>query len=630
VRVKRALTQKIAQNLKDMVFVGRLIREDEVLPPRISAPVVGQDGDGYFHIKCLSPIPDRLKEYLFEDHGIFVGNTKSKQNVEKIREWEKAWKVKERDKVFKIQHVLQEKLVVFTLSQIDDQLLVELLLLKETAIEESYELIPQPLLKTAGKHGELERRLLEGSSPIVLMKYPSEFPSPSIMYYDGYLYCNASLKPTINSYSYVAQNEDIVVLDVKDRWNEIIDIEIEAQLSILSTSKWELLRAEVEEKGSLLTKKDVEEAVEIVYSSTEMKFLGHLQRIMKQQGFHYEERDIINFHTCIKTGGLTVLAGMSGIGKSRFVSMYGEALGLTYGENMLMIPITPSYQEPNDLLGYLHPTTGVYHESETGLARLLLDAEKNPDCLYMVIFDEMNLSQIEYWFSPFISLLEMAKENRLLSLFHEHNYCVDRFYKPKVHIGDNVLFIGTINIDETTKDISDRLLDRMNVVFLSKVPFSSYSYTERDEEALEENITASLFCQEWKRDTTGLHGLKASEVQFLDELHVLLQKHDPYLGISYRIASGIAAFLANVSVSKNSLYALSREEAFDLQVKQRILTKIRGSSSVIGELVGEASQHNGIIPRMLLSKGKEVSTFEHSINYLKQKAQEWELYGYVR
>ncbi|GGE59659.1 McrB family protein [Priestia taiwanensis] len=634
-RVKRTLPQKMAQNLKDMVFVGRLISDDEVSPPRINASVMEQDGDGYFYIKCLSLIPDKLKEYLYDDQMIFMGNTRSKQNVEKLREWEKAWKVREREKVQKIQQTLQNKLLVFTLLYMDECLWVELLLAKETEIEDSYALIPQPLLKAGSQHEELERRLLEGRSPIVLMKYPSEFPSPTILYYDGVLYCNISLKSTINSYSYVAQNDDIVVLDMKERWDDVVEIEVDTHLCILSTTMLDLLREEIEQRGSVLRKMEdgvIEEEERIFYSSSELKFLHYVKQLMKQKGFHYEERDIINFHTCLKTGGITILAGMSGIGKSRFVSMYGEALGLTYGKELVMIPITPSYQEPNDLLGYLHPTTGVYHESETGLTRLLLEAERNPDTLYMIIFDEMNLSQIEYWFSPFISLLEMSEENRYLSLFHEHNYYVDRFYKPKVHIGNNILVIGTINIDETTKDISDRLLDRMNVVFLSKLPFYSYEYANDKEATYDgEAVTTSLFYEEWKRPHAGLLGLKETEVQFLDDFHVLLQKHDPYLGISYRIASGIAAFLANVPTEAKGMYGISREEAFDLQVKQRILTKIRGASSSIGELVGQVSQPNGAIVRMLSSdKGKEVSSFEHSIHYIKQKAHEWDLYGYVR
>ena len=41
---------------------------------------------------------------------------------------------------------------------------------------------------------------------------------------------------------------------------------------------------------------------------------------------------------------LTILGGIPGAGKSRFVQAYAEALGLQYGEELVWIPISPSYQ----------------------------------------------------------------------------------------------------------------------------------------------------------------------------------------------------------------------------------------------------------------------------------------------
>ncbi|GAA3326838.1 hypothetical protein GCM10020331_064380 [Ectobacillus funiculus] len=95
------------------------------------------------------------------------------------------------------------------------------------------------------------------------------------------------------------------------------------------------------------------------------------------------------------------------------------------------------------MLGYLHPN-GTYMESDTGLVSKLLEAQKNPERLYMIVFfDEMNMSHIEHWFTPFLSLLELQEEERLLSLYEgEQKGEIPSSIKK---IGSNLLFIGTIN-----------------------------------------------------------------------------------------------------------------------------------------------------------------------------------------
>ena len=113
---------------------------------------------------------------------------------------------------------------------------------------------------------------------------------------------------------------------------------------------------------------------------------------------------------------LTILGGIPGVGKSRFVQTYAEALGLQYGEELVWIPISPSYQEPHDLLGYLHPN-GTFIESEAKLVRTLMKAKENPNQLYIIVFDEMNMSHIEHWFTPFLSVLELETKNRILNLY---------------------------------------------------------------------------------------------------------------------------------------------------------------------------------------------------------------------
>src|SRR5262249_52407735 len=60
---------------------------------------------------------------------------------------------------------------------------------------------------------------------------------------------------------------------------------------------------------------------------TEADFLEQLVQVVEQRGFVYQFEDLVNFHVCVKIGGLTILAGPSGTGKSSLPRFYAEALG---------------------------------------------------------------------------------------------------------------------------------------------------------------------------------------------------------------------------------------------------------------------------------------------------------------
>src|SRR5699024_6087488 len=97
-------------------------------------------------------------------------------------------------------------------------------------------------------------------------------------------------------------------------------------------------------------------------------------------------------------------------------------------------------------------------------------------------------------FSPFISILEKESESRFLSLYNEKSHCINRSsYPDKIKINNNVIFIGTINLDETTKNISDRLLDRSFVINLKKKKFIDFSNQDLEKET--ESVSKFNVCE---------------------------------------------------------------------------------------------------------------------------------------
>ena len=206
---------------------------------------------------------------------------------------------------------------------------------------------------------------------------------------------------------------------------------------------------------------------------SEQEFIAQFLSCVEQKGFLYDKKDLYNFHVAAKSSKLLILSGMSGIGKSALVRLYGEALGLSASQ-MAFLPVRPSWMDDGDILGYLDKNSMLYYPSDTGLAELLVEASKHPEKMYMVCFDEMNLARVEHYFAQFISVLE-KKDSRKIQLYNpslENRVHNSHLYPAQISIGDNVLFMGTVNMDESTYHFSDKVLDRANVITLHQRKFA--------------------------------------------------------------------------------------------------------------------------------------------------------------
>lgn len=388
--------------------------------------------------------------------------------------------------------------------------------------------------------------------------------------------------------------------------------------------------------------KNKSESKENIYDikSKENEFLNQFKNYTIENNLCYEMKDLVNFHVSVKTNQLTIVAGMSGTGKTQVARAYASTLGINEDNGtLLFLPISPSYTEPEDLIGYLNNTTGLYIASETGLVDLLIHAEKNTEQMHMIIFDEMNLSQVEHWFAPFISLLELPERDRKLKLYSKNSVCHNNTsYSDTVNIGDNIIFIGTVNLDETTKDFSDRLLDRANIVTLNKKKFIDFKNEKMNNKyKSHEKINTIYSYQEyssWIDSRNRVEDLTDEELIFLDDLHELIQSYDIQKGVSFRILEKICSYINNIPYAFDSMEILSRREAFDIEIKQRLLTKIKGSERQFGELIGKIDCENNIINSKIhdffeSNMAESISDFEITKQEILRKAKELTLYGYT-
>ncbi|MNW49503.1 hypothetical protein D3C74_269230 [compost metagenome] len=331
---------------------------------------------------------------------------------------------------------------------------------------------------------------------------------------------------------------------------------------------------------------------------------------------------------------------MSGTGKSQLALLYAEAMGLKQDKDtLLVLPISPSYTEPSDLLGYLNASTGLYVPSDTGFVEFLKHAKDDPEQMHMVVFDEMNLSQVEHWFAPFISILELPEnQERRLRLYNKDMAtCHNRSdYPDSIEIGDNIVFIGTANIDETTKNFSDRFLDRANIVTLRKLSFSYLAEREPVEptKPLISFGSKDVFTK-WRSENHAIGAFSLDELKFFDQLHETIQQYDNQKGVSHRVIRKMGEYLNSIPLNPSGKPYLDRKIVIDLQIKQRILTKIRGSSDQFQDLIGTASETQGDVQQSELftlfisEQAREISDFEFTLAEIHRKAREMRIHDYA-
>jgi hypothetical protein len=380
---------------------------------------------------------------------------------------------------------------------------------------------------------------------------------------------------------------------------------------------------------------------ELVHSSTNMtkedEFLDRFITITKEMGLQYSEKDLYNFHTAVKSNTLNILAGMSGTGKSKLVLAYGKALGLD-DEQLTIIPVRSSWTDDADLIGYVDSMNMIYRPGDSGLINTLIDAQKEENKhtkLYIVCFDEMNLARVEHYFSQFLSVLEMEPNKRFLRLYNDDltRLYNSAQYPPIIHIGSNILFMGTVNLDESTYHFSDKVLDRANVITLDILPYEGLrSLSDQREKRKHDKpgqkpvVTLGDF-NEFKSNELALC-LTEEETAFLWDVHNLMQSVSRNLGIGPRIVRQIDSYIKNLPLNPY----LNREQAIDLQIVQRILTKLRGPEGLLKPLLGRVDSQGNLDGGSLyeiIDKYPTVSSFSKTKQVLIQKAKELRTNGYT-
>ncbi len=275
--------------------------------------------------------------------------------------------------------------------------------------------------------------------------------------------------------------------------------------------------------------------------------------IFKESELSFSKDIIRDLHlnlTALDEKHFVVLSGISGTGKTQLAGLYANSVyGLGDREEnpyLKVIPVRPDWMDATPLFGYYSVYEKRYIQPE--FLEFLLKALENPRKPHFLLLDEMNLARVEYYLSDYLSAVESGNKIRL----HDE----EELNVPKeVRIPPNLYMIGTINVDETTHSISDKVLDRAFVMHLSEVDFDTY----------------------WEKEEGGIKKELEEEFQSLRTIHQILQPMDLHFG--YRVINEMLRKLyRNKRLGEE---AMDEKDAMDKVVAEKILPKIRGDEKIL-------------------------------------------------
>lgn len=311
--------------------------------------------------------------------------------------------------------------------------------------------------------------------------------------------------------------------------------------------------------------------------ATEVSFLDHVLDRAKRSGLGFRRLDVIALHISIKSGGLTALGGASGTGKTSLCRLFGQSLGASGVQaesRFLPVTVNPSWLDPQDLLGHVNALTRSFQPAEAKLFEQLVAAQEefrthgDASGMYVICLDEMNLAQPEHYFSSFLQLLERPADQRRLNVFSSAAVGGNDPFAPwhEVDLPPTVIFVGTVNFDETTRPLSLRLLDRTNLMRLQPADTLTDEATVVEETA--SLVPGGVSYRQWRSWNRSLSESPKLLTDLLEGLSPALDA----LGcpITPRRHRGIRRFLGN------SVGLCAMEDAIDLQISMRVLPQVRG------------------------------------------------------
>lgn len=303
--------------------------------------------------------------------------------------------------------------------------------------------------------------------------------------------------------------------------------------------------------------------------------VADIEASVKILGGHYPDGEVRRLHSALNFlphKHFVILSGLSGTGKTQLALKYARAvhgLSSSAADDPLIFecPVRPEWTDPTGLTGYFDVLTNRY-VVPTFLEAVLV-ATAHRDSPVFVILDEMNLARVEYYLSDVLSCIETEGRLQLHSNSVPLEGTTGASIRAELPLPTNLFIIGTINVDETTNPVSDKVLDRASVIDMSTVDVPG-------------------FLNSLERRFPALKNARTASEATLIEIHGLMQQHG--LGFGYRVIEEFVRYHAFDSTHLKS----DSTDVTDQLLVQKVLVKLRGAERQRSLLTGLEKACDGL------------------------------------
>ena len=390
-------------------------------------------------------------------------------------------------------------------------------------------------------------------------------------------------------------------IEVAERALPELERSKESLIALLEKKQEEINELKSRQMSEVAKRETIEQAYFLIEEkendeTDEIKWLNKIKESFNEVGFKFSDRLLYAFHTSLKIGDwnpLTVLAGVSGTGKSELPRLYSRYGGI----NFLPLAVQSNWDSPYSLFGYYNSLEGKFNA--TSLLKVLYQAQEDAknsisEYLTIVLLDEMNLAHVELYFSELLSKLELLRGSEEVKL--EIDIAEKSSYEIKLN--KNIIWVGTMNEDETTKSLSDKVIDRSNLInFPRPNKFVSRNELKELEEApkLKRELWESWKWNNVKNMLKQDEATKDENIKIItdfekeiDDLKEKMEEINGYLkfsgrAIGHRVWQSIENYIRNYPLVLESIRNKNTEEmkkviqiAFEDALVQKLMPKLKG------------------------------------------------------
>ena len=235
---------------------------------------------------------------------------------------------------------------------------------------------------------------------------------------------------------------------------------------------------------------------------------------------YYTTNMIRLFISGLSATKLVILQGISGTGKTSLAYAWGKFIK----NDAIIASVQPSWRDRTELFGYFNEFTKKFNETEVLKGMYLAGYT---DDVYVTVLDEMNIARVEYYFAEMLSILEMPSRDEWIIELVPSSWENDpvKLNSGKLKIPGNMWYIGTINNDDSTFAVTDKVYDRAMPIDIND---KGQPFEPVDTEAM--NINSSYL--------EGLFADAKAKYPLTSDMERKISEVDDYVIQHFRIAFG--------------------------------------------------------------------------------------------